>query len=342
MKAVNNKFISKINLVIILLVIPLLSFYLVSCSLFKGAEKEEVTPGVEVEFEIKEGMTLKEIASLLEEKGIIDNAFLFRLFVEQRGKEKSLIPGIYTIETNSEYEKVLDRIVAGTPVVTYKFIIPEGYTVKQIIEMVAQEIPFIEYKDMEEAVDIGNYSYDYLKDAESLEGFLFPKTYEITIDYSARNIIEMMLAQYQFETGSLDYSFSEDKGFTRYDILKIASMIEKEAYIAEERGLISAVIHNRLDINMALGIDATLCYILDKWDEGLTNEDKEIDSPYNTYMYAGLPPTPICNPGLASIEAALNPAAVDYLYFVVTDSEKHTHSFASTLEEHERNRNNTN
>ncbi|MFZ3105803.1 MAG: endolytic transglycosylase MltG, partial [Candidatus Hydromicrobium sp.] len=338
MKAVNNKFINKINLVIILLVIPLLSFYLVSCSFFKGAEKEEVTAGVEVEFEIKEGRTLKEIASLLEEKGIIDNSFLFRLFVEQRGKEKSLIPGIYTIETNSEYEKVLDRIAAGPPVVTYKFIIPEGFTVKQIIERVAQEIPFIEYKDLEEAVDIGNYSYDYLKDAESLEGFLFPKTYEITIDYSARNIIEMMLAQYQFETGSLDYSFTEDKGFTRYDILKIASMIEREAYIPEERVKISAVIHNRLNINMALGIDATLCYILDKWDEGLTNEDKEIDSPYNTYMYAGLPPTPICNPGLASIEAALNPAAVDYLYFVVTDSEKHTHSFESTLEEHERNR----
>lgn len=342
MKAVNNKFINKINLVIILLVIPLLSFYLVSCSLFKGAEKEEVTAGVEVEFEIKEGMTLKEIASLLEEKEIIDNAFLFRLFVEQRGKEKSLIPGIYTIETNSEYEKVLDRIVAGTPVVTYKFIIPEGFTRKEIIERVAQEIPFIEYKDMEEAVDIGNYSYDYLKDAESLEGFLFPKTYEITIDYSARNIIEMMLAQYQFETGSLDYSFTEDKGFTRYDILIIASMIEKEAYVPEERALISAVIHNRLDINMALGIDATLCYFLDKWDGNLTETDLEIDTEYNTRLYTGLPPTPICNPGLASIKAALNPEDVDYLYYVVNDEVKHTHSFSNTLEEHERNRNNTN
>lgn len=341
MKAVNNKFINKINLVIILLVIPLLSFYLVSCSLFRGEEKEIVPAGVEVEFEIKEGTALKEIASLLEEKGIIDNAFLFRLFVEQRGKEKSLIPGIYTIETNSEYEKVLDKIAAGTPVVTYKFIIPEGYTVKQIIESVAQEIPFIEYKDLEEAVDIGNYSYDYLKDAESLEGFLFPKTYEITIDYSARDIIEMMLAQYQFETGSLDYSFSEDKGFTRYDILKIASMIEREAYVPEERALISAVIHNRLDINMALGIDATLCYFLDKWDGNLTETDLEIDTEYNTRLYTGLPPTPICNPGLASIEAALNPADVDFLYYVVDDPVRHTHHFSIDYEEHTRVQNNT-
>ncbi|MBA7576339.1 Endolytic murein transglycosylase [subsurface metagenome] len=287
-------------------------------------------------------MTLKEIASLLEEKGIIDNSFLFRLFVEQREKEKSLIPGIYTIETNSEYEKVLDRIVAGTPVVTYKFIIPEGYTVKQIIERVAQEIPFVEYKDMEEAVYNNNYDYDYLEGASSLEGFLFPKTYEITIDYSARNIVEMMLAQHQFEAGGLDYSFSEDKGFTRYDILKIASMIEKEAYVPEERALISAVIHNRLDINMALGIDATLCYGLDKWNEDLTNADKDIDFPYNTYMHAGLPPTPICNPGLASIEAALNPADVDFLYYVVDDPERHTHHFSTNYEEHIGVQNNTN
>jgi len=152
----------------------------------------------------------------------------------------------------------------------------------------------------------------------------------------------MMLAQYQFETESLDYSFAENKGLSHYDVLKIASLIEREAYVPEERALISAVIHNRLDINMKLDIDATLCYILDKWDEDLTNEDKEIDSPYNTYMYAGLPPTPICNPGLASIEAALNPADVDFLYYVVDDPVKHTHHFSIDYEEHTRVQNNTN
>jgi len=326
---------------ILFAIISIILFFLISCSLFKETE-EEVTAGAEVEFEIKEGMALKEIAGLLEEKGIIDNAFLFRLFVEQRGKEGNLIPGIYVMETNSEYEEVLSGITAGPTVVTYKFIIPEGYTLKQIIERISGEIPFIEYGDLEQAADINSYNYDYLEDASSLEGFLFPKTYEITIDYSATNIIEMMLAQYQLETGSLDYSFAENKGLSRYDILKIASLIEREAYVPEERVLISAVIHNRLDIGMKLDIDATLSYLLDKWEEGLTDGDKEVDSPYNTYMYAGLPPTPICNPGLASIEAALNPADTDYLYFVVTDSEKHTHSFASTLEEHESNRNNAN
>ena len=286
-------------------------------------------------------MTLKEIADLLEEKGIINNAFLFRLFVEQRGKEKSLIPGIYILETNSEYEKVLDKITAGPPPVTYKFIIPEGYTVKQIVDRVAQEIPFIDNIDMEEAVDISNYSYDYLVDSSSLEGFLFPKTYEITIDYSARDIVEMMLAQYQFETGSLDYSFAENN-FTSYDILIIASMIEEETYVPEERPKISAVIYNRLKIPMLLQIDATVRYALNKRDGDLTLEDLEVDSPYNTYMYAGLPPTPICNPGLASIEAALNPADVDYLYYVVDDPERHTHHFSTDYEEHTGVQNNTN
>ncbi len=321
------------------LIFMLLSL-LVSCNIFKTREVEEIQPGIEVEFEIVEGMSLKAAAALMEEKNIIDNAFLFTLFVEQRGEEGNLIPGVYKLETGSEYEEVLNAITAGSPVITYKFTIPEGWTIKQIIERVTSDIPFIEKEDMENVVDVSNYDYDYLEGATSLEGFLFPKKYEITIDYDATNIFEMMLAQYQFETGGLDYSFAEDKVLSRYDILKIASMIEREAYIEDERALISAVIHNRLDIDMKMDIDATLCYILEKWEEGLTEEDKETDSPYNTYMYAGLPPTPICNPGIASIEAALNPADVDFLYFVVTDSEKHIHSFSSTLEEHGANINN--
>ena len=111
-------------------------------------------------------------------------------------------------------------------------------------------------------------------------------------------------------------------------------MIEREAYVAEERELISAVIHNRLDINMSLGIDATLTYYLDKWNEPLTMSDLETDTLYNTRLYTGLPPTPISNPGISAIRAALNPADVDFLYYVVTDSEKGTHTFSKTYEEH--------
>src|SRR4030065_616 len=328
-----NKFKAAASIMILLLAACVLFLYLASCDPFNGEEEDVIPAGTEVEFEITEGMTLTQIAGLLEEKGIIEGAFLFRLFVEQRDKEGSLIPGIYILETGSEYEEVLNIITAGPIVVTYKFTIPEGFTIKQIIERIISDVPFIEQEDMELATNISNYDYDYLKDAESLEGFLFPKTYEITIDYTARNIIEMMLAQYQFETGSLDYLLAENKGLTHYDILKIASMIEREAYIPDERALISAVIHNRLDIGMSLGIDATLSYYLDKGEEDLTESDLQTDTEYNTRLYAGLPPTPICNPGLASIEAALTPEQVDYLYFKITDTENHRHSFFNTYQE---------
>ncbi len=300
-----------------------------SCEFFKSDMNSAVTAGTEIEFEIKEGMTLKGISSLLEEKGIINSAFLFRLFVEQKGKEGSLIPGIYTLKAGSDYEDVLDEITAGPPVITYKFTIPEGHTAEQVAVKVSEEIPFVDYEDMEQTLDISNYNYGFLEEADNLEGFIFPKTYEITVDYTPVDIVNMMLAQYQYETGGLDYSFAESKGLSRYDILIIASMIEKEAYIAEERELISAVIYNRLDEGMTLGIDATLLYGLDKLggDESLTESDLQTDNEYNTRLYAGLPPTPICNPGLECIKAALNPADVDYLYFKVTDTENHKHSF---------------
>lgn len=300
---------------------------LASCKSPSGDTGDNIADGEEVEFKIREGMGLIEIASILEEKKVINNAFLFRLFVEQKGKEGSLIPGIYTMKTGSDYEEVLSGITAGPPIITYKFTIPEGYTSEQIAVEVSEEIPFIDYEDMEEALDIETFDYGFLEGAGRLEGFLFPKTYEITVDFTAGDVVDMLLSQYQYETGSLDYSFAEGKDLSGYEILIIASMIEREAYIPDERELISAVIHNRFDIGMKLEIDATLSYFLNKWEDELTVSDLDTDTEYNTRLYAGLPPTPICNPGLESIKAALDPADADYIFFKVTDTESHTHSF---------------
>ena len=141
------------------------------------------------------------------------------------------------------------------------------------------------------------------------------------------------MTQYQLETQPLDWSFATENNFSNYDILKVASLIEREAYIPEERPLIAAVIYNRLKINMLLQIDASVRYALDKWDGIVTYGDLKIDSPYNTYKYAGLTPTPICNPGLAAIKAALAPANVDYLYYVVVNEKTHQHKFSKTFEE---------
>ena len=302
--------------------------FLISCSTVPSKTKESIQKGIEVEVEIKEGMTLTQIANLLAEKGIVDDSFFFKLYVQQQGKEKNLLPGKYKLLTGSEYETVLNEITTASTIPVYKLALPEGFTITQILDKVESVLPFIERTDLDKAVDVNNYNYEFLKDKKSLEGFLFPKTYNVTTDYTAKNIIEMLLAQYQLETGVLDYSNAVKSNLTSYDILIIASMIEREAYVPEERPLISAVIHNRLKINMLLQIDATVRYALSKWDGIVTFKDLEVDSPYNTYKYTGLPPTPICSPGLASIEAAINPANEEYLYYKVNDEVKHTHSFS--------------
>jgi UPF0755 protein len=330
-----KKDIKKIYTALILIILSTTVFLFTSCFSPEILDKkEEITPGITVEIVVKEGMTLQQISELLESSGIVDNAFMFRLFVQQRGKERNMAPGKYEMVTCSDYDEALQKLVAGPPETVYKVTIPEGLTVKEILEKYGLELPFLSIGDMEIASRVSNYNYEYLTGCTSLEGFLFPKTYEVLLDYDASDVIEMMLAQYQFETGDLDYSLMEEVGLSRYDILKIASMIEREAYIPEERELISAVIHNRLNIGMALGIDATLSYYLDKWEEPLTQSDLDIDTEYNTRLYKGLPPTPICNPGLNSIIAALNPADVDYLYYVVTDSSTHRHSFTNDPDEH--------
>jgi UPF0755 protein len=344
---INKNSIKKI--IPIFAILLLLCIFLTSsgCHIVSSAvtSKSVIEKGLDVEIQIKEGMNLTQISSLLEEKGIVDSGLFFKVYAEEKGAEKKMIPGNYNLKTGSEYNEVLQAITAGPVVVTFKLAIPEGFMVKQITERIISELPFITKTDLEKAMNTSNYSYDFLNDnnakVQNLEGFLFPKTYGVLAQYNAQNVIEMFLSQYQLETSSLDYKFASDNNLTSYDILKIASMIEKEAYIPEERPLISAVIHNRLKINMALGIDATLIYFLDKWDTPLTESDLKTDTPYNTRLYTGLPPTPICNPGLESIKAALNPAEADYLYYVVTDPVNHKHSFSKTFEEHNENVNST-
>ncbi|MHB8277582.1 MAG: endolytic transglycosylase MltG [Candidatus Humimicrobiaceae bacterium] len=343
-----NKKLSKI-LIIVSTFLLVLSLFFIACSSGSGLSgktlKSEIQKGLDVEIEIIEGMNLTQVSSLLEEKAVVDNGLFFKVYAEEKGLEKKLIPGKYNLKTGSEYDDVLKVITSGPLVVTFKLAIPEGFMLKQVSERINGELPFIAKNDLEEAMKVENYSYDFLKDnnqpVQSLEGFLFPKTYEVIAQYTAKNVIEMFLSQYQLETSNLDYSAAADNNLTPYDILKIASMIEREAYLPEERPLISAVIHNRLKINMALGIDATLIYFLDKWDNPLTESDLKTDTPYNTRLYTGLPPTPICNPGLDSIKAALNPADADYLYYVVTDPVNHKHTFSKTLKEHNENVNST-
>ncbi len=164
----------------------------------------------------------------------------------------------------------------------------------------------------------------------SLEGFLFPATYQVLPTTTVAQVIDAQLAAYRNYTATVNYTYAKSKNLTPYDVLTIASMIEREVSLPSERRTVAGVIYNRLHAHMMLGIDATVQYAVGYWKTNLTEADLQIDSPYNTRKYVGLPPGPICNPGLASIQAAAHPAKVPYLYYVARNDGSGGHYFATT------------
>jgi UPF0755 protein len=170
----------------------------------------------------------------------------------------------------------------------------------------------------------------------SLEGFLFPATYELPEDATARSLVDMQIEAYEANTADVNYRYAQSRNLTKYDVLIIASMIEREVAVARERPLVASVIYNRLRNGMRLDIDATVQYAVGEWKEELTPADLAIDSPYNTRRYAGLPPGPIANPGKDSIRAAARPVQTPYLYYVARNEGSGRHYFSTTLEQFER------
>jgi UPF0755 protein len=171
---------------------------------------------------------------------------------------------------------------------------------------------------------------------DTAEGFLFPATYTLVDGAPARNLVERQLVSFKENFGKVDMSYAKRKNLTRYDVLIIASMVEREAQLDKERPLIAAVIYNRLADGMTLGIDATIRYFENNWSRPLRVSELERPGPYNTRLNRGLPPTPIGNPGLASLKAAANPAKVDYLFYVRKPGDSGEHAFSSTDAEFQR------
>lgn len=241
---------------------------------------------------------------------------------------------IFVLESRSS------KSVNPKGVVSYKVVIPEGFTMKEVAKRVAKStggrIDEDEFMDATRRFARQTGKYWFLADAKgNLEGFLFPKTYEFDSHTSAEEAVQVMVEQFAKETSSLDWSRANANGVSPYQAVIIASMVEKEAKLPEERPIIASVIYNRLKLGMNLQIDATIQYALKERKSALSRQDLEIDSPYNTYKFKGLPPTPIANPGLDSVRAALYPAQTDYLYYVLTSSEGR-HSFTRDYDEFQR------
>ena len=275
---------------------------------------------------IPSGSNAKEIVHILEENNIIrKNNYIFRVLIKVSKLEERLKYGEYNLSPAMNMLQILDKLVKGE-VILYRITIPEGYTCTQIAELL----------DKKEIIEKESF-INLVKDSEkSWEGYLFPDTYEVPKRYSSENMLKLLLSNFNHVVDKKLKDKSEEIGFSMDEIITLASIIEKEAKFVEEKRKISSVFHNRLKKDMKLQSCATIQYILGKPKEKLEESDLKIDSPYNTYLYKGLPPGPICNPGLNSIRAALEPADEDYLYFVLGENGRHI--FSKTYQEHLKNK----
>ena len=272
-----------------------------------------------VEVTVEEGDTLSVVADKLDEAGVIGSATGFKLEARLKGGGTELKPGDYTFEPGSDNAEIMAKLTADRPDPTFTLAIPEGLTLDQTADVVSKETE-ISAEEFEAAAGETGYGYAFLEnpEIETTEGFLFPKKYDFKEGADASQIVSRMLEQYFIETQNLDFGDARDAtGLSEYELLTVASLIEREAANPEERPKVASVIHNRLEKDMPLQIDATIQYARGEPKEKLSLEDLKIESPYNTYQNTGLPPGPICSPSLESIKAALEPAKTDYVYYVL-------------------------
>jgi UPF0755 protein len=281
---------------------------------------------------VPEGATAAEVSHLLVEAGVVRSALAFRLLARLDGA--TIQAGTYQLQTNLRPREALDVLLGG-PVAPemVTLTVPEGLRLDQVAERVGEVLP-VDPAAFAEAAGSGAYTLPpYLPEkAGSVEGFLFPKTYELDPEADADAVIRRLLRQFEEEAGALPWTRAERLGVSPYEVVVVASLIEREARVPEDRRNIASVIYNRLNEGMRLQIDATVQYALPEHKPRLTYQDYEYESPYNTYLHDGLPPTPIASPGLASLEAALRPAKTGFLFYIAVDDEGH-HRFTETYEE---------
>ena len=303
-------------------------------------------PGAEVVLALGDGATVANIADTLQEEGVIANATLFRWYVRRQGGTE-FQAGEDTFYENLAAWEVIETLEGGPSFVaqaeTLRVTVPEGLTIEQIASRIDSErgLPydgaeFLRIATSGELLGSLRPAGAIPADVPVLEGLLFPDTYFVLSDSTAEDLVQQMIRRFDEILEELDYEAGAAAlGLTPYQAVIVASLIEEEARLDEDRAKISRVIHNRLEAGWNLGIDATVIYFTG--DRVITQSDLETDSPYNTRLRPGLPPTPIAVPGRASLEAALAPEEGDWMYYVLTDPAG-AHSFSVTEAEFNRDK----
>jgi UPF0755 protein len=283
------------------------------------------------EVNIPEGTTYSNAITILKNEGIIGNRFALLLLGRVTMKDRQIRPGYYNLSASMTPLQIFDKLIKGKSIY-FTITIPEGYSLEDIRSKLT-DTGLINDQSWKIV-----YDRDFLTSlgisAPSLEGYLFPDTYNFAKGTEPSTIFKTMVQRLRESFNQPLIKRAEELGMTENEVLTLASIIEKEAVIDSERPVISAVYHNRLKKNMRLQADPTVCYGVRTYMRFITKEDLKRKTPYNTYVIEGLPPGPIASPGLKSIKAALYPAKVNYLYFVSKNDG--THYFSRTDEEHER------
>jgi UPF0755 protein len=292
--------------------------------------------GAEVFVELPSGTGVSGIAARLASAGVVENALVFRVAARLSGSERRLRAGEYRFTDAASPMDIVGRLTRGD-VFVHPVTFPEGRTIGEMA-VLFEKSGLGSRGDFERAASDGSAIGEIDPGAENLEGYLFPDTYALPRQAGAEGAVAAMVARFKLAFDADLRAAALADRWTARDIVTLASLIEKETAAPEERPIVSAVYRNRLKIGMPLQCDPTVIYALMKarrWNGNLTRADLGLNSPYNTYRFAGLPPGPIASPGKASLEAAVRPADVPYLYFVSRNDG--THVFASTLAEHNRN-----
>lgn len=293
--------------------------------------------GEDISFEVKTGMTTEDIAQDLQSHGIINNTLGFRILARLEGKDTKFKNGIYYFRVGMTNQSVLDQLVKGPANQVVRVTIPEGYTVEDIANLLEKENLVSKEDFCKVAKDFA--PYEYMKPAldnkdikYSVEGFLFPDTYDFDKSYTAKQIMQIMVDNFDSKLSTEMRAQAKAEDLSIFKLVTMASLVEREAKFEEDRPIIADVFFKRLKDGMKLQSDATIQYALDEHKEEFSIEDTKYESPYNTYLHEGLTPGPIGNPGLDSIKAVLNPKKTDYLYFVA-DKDGHNH-YSVTYDEH--------
>ena len=294
----------------------------------------------DIVIDIPTGSTLNQVTNILKENNLIKNKTLFKLYVRISNNTSRLKSGKYLFDQTYSNKEIIQDLCEGK---IYndgiKITVPEGSTSFEIIDILVKN-KLGDKNVYEELINNPKEfkdKFEFLNDEKivSLEGFLYPSTYYFEEEQSEKEVLNHMIETFESKYSDKLEERQKELNKSLYEVINLASIVEKEAVLDEDRPIIASVFYNRIKIGMPLQSDATIQYIFKERKKSITYEDLKIDSPYNTYRVNGLPPTPIANPGIKSIEAVLYPANTEYLYFVATIDGGNTYS--KTYEEHVKN-----